>query len=332
MNFIGTPRDKARCFGSKRDDYTVMAMLKGLLAMGRGQGRFWFVDTVAGNNANNGRELDSPFLTMAAAFAQLGSGDTVLFRGNVREQLTTPANVFDVNLIGLGNRPRHADATPFGGNLAANSWRAPASGVANTTPLLKIIQQGWRLQNILFDNGTTSAASVQIYRDAGAGDLERCGGHAEILGCRFQGNASAGVAESGVELIETYNVLIKNCIFSIFMNNANSTAIKTSAGAGVAATWRINIEDCTFHDNKNDIVCAMNNAEILRNRFHMVGAYITNVKAIDLTNGLRNLVAHNYMCSASDVAGTNARFTAGTGDIWGPNYYSDKEEYAEPAE
>ena len=73
-------------------------------------GTTYYVDAYDGDNNNDGRAWATPFLTMAAAFAVLSSGDTIRFRGKVTEQLTTPVQVFDVTVIGDANRPRHADA------------------------------------------------------------------------------------------------------------------------------------------------------------------------------------------------------------------------------
>src|SRR4051812_35457516 len=76
------------------------------------RGTTYYVDTNSGVDTNNGKSWSSAFLTMAKAFSVLVSGDRIVFVGNVREQLTTPVQVFDVQIIGAGNRPRHADSTP----------------------------------------------------------------------------------------------------------------------------------------------------------------------------------------------------------------------------
>src|SRR3972149_3825866 len=72
-------------------------------------GRYWFVDAKSGSDGNRGESAERPFLTMDKAFDMIDSGDVIIFRGKVREELTTPSGVFDVTVIGAANRPRHAD-------------------------------------------------------------------------------------------------------------------------------------------------------------------------------------------------------------------------------
>src|SRR5512146_467607 len=75
------------------------------------KGADWYVDA-SRSGTGTGTSWDDAFLTMAEAFAKIGSGDSIYFVGKVKEQLTTPVQVFDVRVIGMGNRPRHADSTP----------------------------------------------------------------------------------------------------------------------------------------------------------------------------------------------------------------------------
>ena len=83
------------------------------------KGRAWFVDTSYGGNGT-GKSPKTAFSTMQRAFDNVQSGDVIYFVGKVTEQLVTPVQVFDVTVVGAGNRPRHADATPDGGNHAAS--------------------------------------------------------------------------------------------------------------------------------------------------------------------------------------------------------------------
>lgn len=289
------------------------------------RGRNWYVDTVNGSDSNDGGGWGGAFVTMSKAFTSLDNGDTVYFVGNVREQLTTPAQKFDVTIVGVGNRPRHADATPAGGDEAASTWKAPASPTA-TTPLLKIQQQGWRLVNILFV-GHTDSACVQLFRDGGASNDERDASHAEILGCRFAGQ-KYGVQDSG----GCANVKISGCTFQQF-DASGDIALYSITGAGIGTKWGWEITGNRFLANHTDIDMDLSNAQIVGNYFHMVALGITNTVAIDETGGAENLVAENYMFCASDEASVvNARFVKAASSHWGPNYYSDIAEYGEPAE
>jgi hypothetical protein len=204
-----------------------------------GQVTEWFIDAVNGNDGNEGTSWHAPLLTMAEAFSRLGSGDIINFVGKIREQLITPVQTFDVTIRGCGNRPRHADAAPYplpGGKQSAATWAMPGSGGVNTTPLLKILQQGWRLENFVMA-GPTTAACVLNFRDGGAADAERDASHFEAWGVRFA-SGQDGIEDSG----GCYNVGIFGCSF----HDLTGWAIKHTAGAGIAACYRWEIDGNRF--------------------------------------------------------------------------------------
>lgn len=208
-------------------------------------GRTWYVDATAsadgglGVDTNDGRSWSKPFLTMSAALAELRSGDIIRFKGKIREQLTTPVQIFDVTIIGSGNRPRHADDDPSGSSFAANTWAAPASPTA-ATPLIKVLQQGWRFVNVLFA-GPTDAACVQLFRNGGTGDDERDASHAEFYNCRFA-SGQDGIEDSG------------GCghvgIYSSYFTDLTGVVLKQTTGAGIGQPyfrWDVRgnrIQDC----------------------------------------------------------------------------------------
>lgn len=56
-----------------------------------------------------------------------------------------------------------------------------------------------------------------------------------------------------------------------------------------------------------------------------------NAVSLDLSAGKNNLVAQNNFCCRSDEPGyADSAFKTGSGDVWGPNYCSDKEVYGVP--
>src|SRR5687767_3473800 len=69
-----------------------------------GRGRTWYVNTQAASGGD-GSDWDSAFTTMAAALSAAGTNDTVLFVGDVREELTGSNLVFDLTIVGCGNNP-----------------------------------------------------------------------------------------------------------------------------------------------------------------------------------------------------------------------------------
>jgi len=246
--------------------------------------------------------VDHPFLTMAEAFAAVSSGDTIRFCGKIKEQLTTPAQVFDVTVIGQGNRPRHADSTPDGGQEAANSWTEPDTEEA-LTPLVKVQQQGWRFINILFYGGDDNSC-IQVFRNGAAGDLERDGSHTEIIGCRFASGYD-GVEDSG----GCFNVKIDGCVFMAMTNYA--IAQVTGAGIGTLLQWEVtnnrfianaNWMGPTWSGNYNKI---MNN-EVLN----------TTTVLIDTSAGTNNTIVGNVFNIAAASFDPAGGVTGDATDVW----------------
>lgn len=269
-------------------------------------GRAWFVDGNYGADGNNGKSWENAFLTMDAAFDHLASGDIIYFVGNIREQLVTPVQVFDVTVVGCGNRPRNADSTPSGGQYAAATWRAPASPVA-AQATVRVIQQGWRFCNILFGMADANAAGVEIVRNAGAGNAERDGSHAELLGCRFGGTGigvRSGVAGTFTEI--AFNVLVRGCTF-------NNTTLAMSGINGNG--WQI--RDNVFFGNTANITMALQNSFIIGN---YIGPFTAaaNSGGIDLNGGTAgNVITLNYLSGTYSIAGGYRG--AGAADEWGGN-------------
>lgn len=262
-------------------------------------------DQPRGNDGNDGKSWDAPLLTMARAFQLVKSGDVIHFTGNIREQVTTPAGVFDVTIVGEGTNPRNADAHTNDGGFYAATWKGPAVPAA-ATPLVKVLQQGWQFSNILF-NPPADAAAIQLYRDAGAGDLERDASHAIVEGCRFTGG------QDGIQNIECAFVIVRGNLFTLH----TGSAIKSSAGAGVALPYESRIYDNWFMDNANHIIYAANYGFIQRN---YLGKFTT--KGIDLSAGAGqyNVIYNNYLSGTYSIVGGYKK--ANANDDWGGNWNS----------
>lgn len=290
-------------------------------------GRTWFVNAAInddgvsyGSDGNSGTSPSAAFATMERAFETLQSGDVINFCGRIGEQLVTPENVFDVWINGLGNRPRHADATPFGGNLAAAQWGAPSSGGVAAQATLRVIQQGWRFTNFLMTAVDANAACLEIVRNAAAGDDERDASHAQILGMRFSG-AGVGI-RGGVAGLFTeipYNVEVG---FSQFdnMTYAMRAAIECNQ-------WFIH--DNVFAPNTNQIIMAARNFLIKNNS---IGAFTAaaNSGGIDLRggSGLNQVTGNNLSGTYSNAGGYQA---ANANDNWFGNATSAGFSSADPA-
>jgi hypothetical protein len=270
-------------------------------------GRYWFVDAKVGSDGNRGNSADRPFQTMDKAFDNIDSGDVIIFRGKIREELTTPAGVFDVTIIGAANQPRHADdhsesSSPGRGSSSA-TWTTPASPTA-ATPLLIVQQQGWKFYNFLWD-GPSDAAALQLFRDGGADDAERDASHAHILGCKFVAGQNHIEFKGGLSQV----VLEENLFFG-----ATADSILETVGAGIGTNNYHRFLNNAWHNNESHIDMAANYATIRGNTF---GKKTTD--GINLGGGSENVVTLNYLYGTYSIAGG---YTAGTNDEWAGNFNS----------
>ena len=273
------------------------------------KGRAWFVDP-SSSRVGNGKSPNFPFATMEEAFDALHSGDIIYAAGNIREQLVTPAQVFDVTVIGCGNRPRNADSTPEGGQYAACTWRAPASGGVAAQATVRVIQQGWLFYNILFNMIDANAAGVELVRNAAAGNSERDASHASLIGCRWAGagvGVRSGVAGLFTEIV--FNVEVAGGKF-----NGCTTAMSGAAGFG-GNSW--DIHDNDFHTNTSQIIMALSDSHIYRNRIGRFTA-AANSGGIDTRGGGgTNSITGNFLSGAYSKAGG---YNTEAGDEWWGNF------------
>lgn len=274
----------------------------------RKRGRAWFVDPSTGTSGD-GRSPQKAFSTMDQAFDSLASGDIIYFIGKVVEQLVTPVQIFDVTVIGCGNRPRHADATPAGGNWAASQWAPPASGGVAAQATVRVLQQGWRFHNILFTAVDSDAACIELVRNAAASDAERDASHADILSCRFSGagvGIRSGVAGTFTEIVN--NVRVMDCDF-MDLTFAMRSAIQASA-------WQI--KGNRFRANTNHITVQAGGFQITNNIFGSFTAAASS-GGIDLRSGAGlNIVTMNYLSGTYSNAGGYQ--VANANDEWAGNF------------
>ena len=292
-------------------------------------GSTWFVNSNStangvaeppGSDGNDGRSPTSAFRTMAKAFSVIKSGDVINFVGRVGEQLVTPVNIFDVTVNGCGNRPRHADATPVGGAFGGAQWGAPSSGAVVGQATLRVLQQGWRFTNFLWTSQGSTAACLEIVRNAGAGDLERDASHASVLGCRFAGagiGIRGGVAGTFTEI--PFNVEVGYSQFD-GMTIAISAAIQCNQ-------WYIH--DNFFGANTNQIIVPAI-AFLIKN--NSIGPFTAaaNSGGVDLNGGTgTNQVTGNNLSGTYSIAGGYR--VGGAGDNWYGNVSSAGLTTADPA-
>src|SRR3990167_197139 len=275
-------------------------------------GNSYYVDgsntTGLASDEASGRSWDQPFLTMARAFEVVTDFDTIYVMGVIKEQLISPVGVFDVTIIGAGNRPRQATS----GGVATGggaTWLAPASPTA-TTALLKLIEQGWSVYNIQFVPHTSSSC-ITIERAEASGSIaEIDGSHATIVGNRFVGGTTA----NGILFLNGgYNCVIEGNEFETL----TGTAI-LSSGTSVSIPRNNRITNNRFSGCTNAIAISSTDGLITDNIFRQAADDANNkINLVSVSGqGATNMVLNNYL---SDVAAnvTIAKgYKPGTTDVW----------------
>jgi hypothetical protein len=289
-----------------------------LYAMSFPKGDVYYLDVNYGDNDNDGSSWDEAFATMAKALLSVSSGDTIVFRGKVREQLTAPVGVFDVTIIGAGNRPRHADVhASGGGNIAANTWTFPASG-STDSPLLTVLHQGWRFVNIVFAGHATDSC-IKLLRSGDEGTvLERDASHIEFINCRFA-SGQDGIEQSG----GCHHIGIYGCTFE----GLTGTALKHTGGAGIGYPIRWVIKDCEFMSCANIMTAVAAADYLIRNNAFMT----TTTLLFDFTGGARNVVVDNYFNILKADFDPTGLVTGTATDVWS-NILLDGREEGLPAD
>ena len=274
----------------------------------RGTKRFVVAIDGVGSDTHDGLSWATAKRTMSDVFDDLSSNDEIYFVGNVREELSTPAGVFDVKIIGAGNSPRHADGHTGNNGYSASTWKPPASPTA-ATALLNVRQQGWEFHNILFDC-PVDAAAVKLLRDAGAGDLERDAGHAKFIACRFD-SGKVGIENAGGAGF----VLVKGCRFYRLTESGGAGIKCTSTSVAVPLNWQI--IDNHFANNASHILSSMSYSLIKGNTF----GRFTATLSVDIDDqpsanqGEYNIITENYLTGTYN----GTAYPAGSNNEWAGN-------------
>jgi hypothetical protein len=245
-------------------------------------GRVYYVDPNQ-STSRNGQSWDTAFATMAEAFEAIASGDAILFRGNVREQLITPTGVADVTIIGAGNRPRHADTHPLNGERAASTWKLPAAGSTNN-PLLKVRNPGWTFINFLVAAHASNYAFL-LERTAIEDATEQDASHAEFSGVRFASGAG-GISDAG----GCFNVRVEGCHFQ-----ALTTACILGVGNIGVGQLAWEILNNHFNNFTNGVKIAGHEC-VIKGNFFTDGGTPNTTFVLNTNNGggRDNFVVENY--------------------------------------
>lgn len=290
----------SQAFGWLRDGIGNEAAAREIESMlaGNVPGRHWYVDAARGGAGNyDGRSWAAAFPTMAAAFAVLGDNDVVHLRGPIFEHLTAPDGVTGVTIVGDGSGLRHGSTSNVAEGYAP-SWRKSS----DSSPLLQIHSQGWRIAGILFQPGNSDAA-IEILSD-GAATPEHTVSGLGIYGCRFAGGAVAIEDNGGSGFVEV--------IGNHFYGQTTCSILNTSTSNALPLAWRI--EDNRFGGASAEHIDApFSKAFIKGNVFGLVAS---TGHYVDLTGGENNMVVGNYLGGVYNTGD----YVAGTSDLWLGNF------------
>lgn len=253
------------------------------------------------------------FETFTALAPNLRSRDLVYLSGVLREQAVCPVGVFDVTVLGAANRPRQAtnSGVPTGGGA---SWLAPTSPVA-TTPLIQVIEQGWRFENIQF--APVAASSCIRFRRRESATIPDAS-HGQVVGCYFSTGGAAGL---GVEISECKRILVEDCDFEAL---GTGYAIRTTADGGVANPNYCVIRNNRFQRGNTNDLLATNAQDFLieGNVFYGLAGIEGGIR-LSCVGGARNRVIFNYFSDATAQYSIAGGYVPGAStDRW-RNFVSD---------
>ena len=321
-NYFGQPQQSRSNLWSQVRDFSERAGFQNGLNPSV-VGKVYYVNTnttasrgVIGYDGNDGLSPLSPFATVDRAFDFIKSYDTIIIDGVVREQVVSPAGVYDVTLIGAANTPRQATS----GGVATGggaTWMPPTSPTA-TTPLLEILVQGWSIFNISFTPHTNSAG-IRTTRSASVDATD--GSHFRISNCMFNaqgGSGTIGIEDNGGA---SFGMIDNNRFIGL------ATAIKgLNTASNVPQGWRITGN--RFNTNTNAIGMSLNQG-LVDNNFIRQTANDTNFKVNLIavsSQGEFNQVINNIFPDAAANVTIAKGYKPGANDVW-RNYVTDTAAY-----
>ena len=262
-----------------------------------------------GSDANNGLSPTTPLATMARAFALIYNttgtqyveqvGATIVLIGTIREQVTAPI-VKNVTIIGASLNPYQGTDSGADNGAGCGCWLAPTSPTVST-PLLTIVEQGWKVYNVMFGTvASTPSLRLKGLETTAFPDAS----HAIVDGCYF---ATQGLtAEDGIGGYNLFKCQFTNNYFLGLTGTAikgEDVSIRTPASNLFANNY--------FRACANAINMPQNYGVIDNNRFKD----ITTVK-IDTATGADNYVGINFFDNdQTDITVANG-YIGNASDIW----------------
>lgn len=286
-------------------------------------GTMLFVDSVNGNDNNDGLSWGEAKATIQAAVTLAVDYSWIFITGRFDEDVTTPAwasgaGAENVKIIGMDGQGGFYPNVP--------EWRSSN----NTTGIPLIMRSvGWTVERIKFRVPTTNVAVKLQYRvtnadvyDATSDNLAAC---CQILGCWFYGGLTGMTA---INLVGApYCTVISDCYFSLIHQGDDSGKAITCTESSMAAPYRTMILGNVFNELDGAIDFSAKGA----NASYIAGNVIQGAshagysagKKLALGPGNDNTVIGNFFGGLYTIA---AGYEAGSGDNWIGNYADDVSE------
>lgn len=268
-----------------------------------------------GSDANNGLSPTTPLATMARAFELIYNttgtqyvenvGATVVLIGTIREQVTAPI-VKNVTIVGASANPYQGTESGADNGAGCGCWLAPTSPTAST-PLLTVVEQGWKIYNVMFGTvASTPALRFKGLETAAFPDAS----HAVVDGCYFA--TQGGSTEIGIGGYNLFKCWFTNNVFLGLTGTAilgEDVSIRTPANNVIDGNF--------FRECANAIDMPMNYGRITNNFLKDI-----TTKQIDINVGADNYVSMNFFDKTQANISIAQGFIGNASDIW-RNYSSD---------
>ena len=279
-------------------------------------GTKYYVDSVNGSDARDGKSWDQAFATIQAAVDVVDSYGWIFITGRFDESVVTPvwnsgAGPENVKIVGMDGGP--------GLYVNAPEWRSGGS----SEDCLVVRGVGWSVERIKFRVPATASAIKNLHRytDADVYDASspNFAPNMVVSNCWFYGGGSClhGIELHGVayyiEIVGNYFTLIHNA-------GATARAIK-DAGVGWAAAREIHIGGNHFAECDGYIDFSgggINAGWIHGNTLQVQNSYNSDPK-IDLGGKYgENLVSGNYLGGEYTIV--DGYVDGAAGDDWAGNF------------
>lgn len=230
-----------------------------------GIGKIWFVDATNGSDGNTGLTADQALATVAQAYSNASSGDTIALSTNSTHSLTAGINHTKsrINWVGLD----------FSGRLVQQGAKIQLGGAIDSAYVIKVTGVRNSFTNIKFIMASTHANALTVMQEGGEGtlwqncsfvfgvvdNLDQTTAHevvagsdsATYLGCTFGADTLLTSAARSVFHIDQVTTsqefksnILKECYFIISSSSSTATFVRLDAVGDILFT---NIFDrCVF--------------------------------------------------------------------------------------